>query len=478
VNRCNAFTLAVVAAAGFALGACGGTLYDPDHVPVKEAGGLTCSAGTHACGGVCVAQDVNACGSSCQACGAAPANATETCAPSGGDYACRFRCDAGWFTSGDGLGCRRAGSVFAGGNHACAALTDGSLSCWGANDSGQLGANVGASSLHPVRALPFEPNGIDTTAPGQVALGLTHTCAIQSGTVKCWGANFDGQLGTGDLLGGGPTPVIVALPGARRLAAGRYHTCALVTAGGVTCWGWNASGQLGLGSTFPDKVPSPTPSLVASGASDVAANAESTCALVGTKVMCFGANGFGQVGNGSTTMQPTPDPVLLPTTGTAVPTVLAVGGQHACAGLTPAGQPNSGLYCWGDNSKTQLGSDTFIASFSPTPIQAHKIDGNRLSLRVIAGDAFTCTSKDDAEFKCQGANDQGQIPQTPIAPTAEGGFIFTSILSAGAGLDHGCVLDDLAAPAVKCWGANAVGQLGRPTSPAGSGSATPDLVGP
>jgi len=470
-TRTRLVAWAVAAAAGFVLGACGGTLYDPSRIPASDAGaGLACSdPATHACGGVCIPQDVAACGASCSPCAAAPQNATATCRPdSGGAYACGFACDPGWFACGSA--CCRATKVAAGGDHSCAILDDGSLACWGANDAGQLGVPTAiASSTHPVR--PLGPGVTD------VALGSRHTCVIQGSSVKCWGANSDGQLGSGSAGTGGPTPVTVSLSGATRLAAGTYHTCALVAGGAVKCWGWNALGQLGLGNVLPDLAASPASSLVTAGATDVAALSDTTCALVGTQVRCWGANLTGQIGNGTTDASghPTPDPAALSTTAT--PSFIAVGGAHVCAGLSPGG-----LFCWGDNSKTQLGSTSSTTPVT-TPIQANKIDNNQRSVLAVAGGAFTCSGKDALELACAGANDQGQTGAPPSV-TAEGTVTFGgNVLQAAAGLEHACALVDLtpagtSTPVVKCWGRNAEGQLGRATSPAGSPSASPDLVGP
>ena len=464
--------LAVAFLGELALGACGGTLYDPGRVPAKDAGSsLACTDPTaHACGGACVPQDVSACGASCSPCPGAPANATATCAAGvDGAWACGFACDPGWFACG--AACCRATRVAAGGDHSCAILDDGSLACWGANDAGQLGvATATPSSQHPVR--PLGPGVTD------VALGSRHTCAIQAGDLKCWGANSDGQLGIGSASTGGPTPVTVALAGATKVAAGTYHTCALVAGGAVRCWGWNAFGQLGNGSLLPDYAATPVSSLVLSGATDLASRADTTCALVGSQLRCWGANAAGQVGDPlAPSPQPTPDPAALPTTGGTAPSFLAVGSGHACAGMTA-----EGLYCWGDDGNGQLGASV-VGGTQPSPIPASRIDPGARAIRAIAGAAFTCSGQDALALVCAGANDQGQTGAPPSA-AGEGTVTFAgNVLSAAAGLEHACALVDLTptagpTPVVKCWGRNAEGQLGRATSPAGAPSPTPEVVGP
>src|SRR5436190_12467161 len=107
-------------------------------------------------------------------------------------------------------------------------------------------------------ALPAVQLGTGRTATA-IATGTDHTCALlDDGTVKCWGANLDGELGLGDKVtrGDGPGEMGDALPAvalgagrtARAIATGQNHTCALLDDGSVKCWGSNGRGQLGIGS--------------------------------------------------------------------------------------------------------------------------------------------------------------------------------------------------------------------------------------
>jgi alpha-tubulin suppressor-like RCC1 family protein len=136
-------------------------------------------------------------------------------------------------------------AIAAGGGHACALITNGSMECWGYNDWGELGNGSTANSLVPA--------GVSGLASGvtAIAAGGLHTCAVATGgAVKCWGGNLTGQLGDGTTTQRDvPVDVSGLASGVARVSAGNAHTCALTTAGAVLCWGSNLYGQIGDGTT-------------------------------------------------------------------------------------------------------------------------------------------------------------------------------------------------------------------------------------
>ena len=137
----------------------------------------------------------------------------------------------------EGNVCGIAGAkVSAGGYHTCAIKQDGSLWCWGDNDSGQLGDGTYSDKATPVQIM--------SSGVSSVALGDLHTCAIKTdGSLWCWGYNWYGQLGDGTNTSRN-TPVQIT-SGVSSVALGGYHTCAVKTDGSLWCWGNNSSGQLG-----------------------------------------------------------------------------------------------------------------------------------------------------------------------------------------------------------------------------------------
>ena len=218
------------------------------------------------------------------------------------------------------------GAIEAGDTHTCAIVLDGlGVKCWGNNHYGQLGygdllsRGGGGSAGDMGDSLPLVSLGTGRSAVA-LALGHDHTCALlDNGLLKCWGRNDHGQLGLEDTThrGGSPGDMGDHLPflnltnaGTRAVAvaAGYYHTCAVmdVSGGQLKCWGYNANRQLGQGTTtdvfgkvaghMGDALP-----YVLLGAGRhvvaVAAGVQHTCALLDNgRVRCFGNNQYGQLG--------------------------------------------------------------------------------------------------------------------------------------------------------------------------------------
>lgn len=226
--------------------------------------------------------------------------------------------------------------------HTCIQTSREDLSCFGADDSGQLGGAATypvpskewsrhapivsfalgsahtcvayAASTEPSavlcrgRAAPHEPilGGIDVK---ELAAGDDHTCALlKNGTVTCWGKNDAGQLGDGttnDALV--PTPV-PELSGAVQVAAGRRHTCVLLANGTVACWGDNTHHQLAIGTTEKSTRPRIVVGIV--GAKELSLAGDGGCVrLEGGYARCWGANDRHQLGDGTTDEHNVPMPM-------------------------------------------------------------------------------------------------------------------------------------------------------------------------
>lgn len=138
----------------------------------------------------------------------------------------------------------------------CALSQTGSVFCWGANELGQLGS--GAANPNPNPAPITVVNLDDATA---LAGGRNHTCASRAGgSVVCWGAGASGQIGDGTFRtdAGGAQPAIVTVTfvsSASGVGAGGAHSCATTSGDAVFCWGANDRGQLGSGSVSASASP-------------------------------------------------------------------------------------------------------------------------------------------------------------------------------------------------------------------------------
>jgi alpha-tubulin suppressor-like RCC1 family protein len=256
-------------------------------------------------------------------------------------------------------GGENAGTVVTWYGHSCA-LAAGSLSCWGGNESGQLGDGTFVQSASPVRVALGSLDGQATA----VANGDRHTCAVVAAGVWCWGAAGSWQLGNGNTSNQSrPVQAQGVQNGASAVAAGAAHTCAVVAApaAALACWGSNSAGQAAGGDNSALTVQRPTAVALAGVApADVAAGSAYTCVLDGPSgaPTCFGADDASQLSGPAAPRGSVR--VALPQRASA----LAAGYDHACALLD-----DGGIACWGANGRGQVGAGGVGAPVAaPTPV--------------------------------------------------------------------------------------------------------------
>ena len=282
-------------------------------------------------------------------------------------------------------------SIVVGTYHTCGLTAGGAAYCWGDNSYGELGdgtttARSGSQPTLVAGGLTF----------ASLTAGLRHTCGVTTGgSVYCWGADDRGQLGDGSI--GSTvvrlTPGLVA-SGFVAVAAGQVHTCGLTTGGAAYCWGDNSSGQLGNGD--PSGYARVTPGLVSGGltfATLAVGGGDHSCAVTESgSAYCWGANGFGQLGNGSTANALTPALVATGPTFTAI----APGWNHTC-GLTTT----AAAYCWGRNDFGEVGDGSTSGRLTPTPV-----NGALTFTSVSAGAWRTCGLATGGVAYCWGLGGQ------------------------------------------------------------------------
>ncbi len=313
--------------------------------------------------------------------------------------------------------------VVQGFGHSCVLFSDGGVWCWGDNSVGQLGNPTPSSSSTPVVAQSVDAVSMGNP-PTQIAAGGDTTCALLSdGSVWCWGSNSRGQLGTGSANGGANPPTQVPLPVASQVAVspGGSFACALLANGGVDCWG---SGYLGDFNLDTNSAP----------------------------VAAF------QLTNA---------------------TSIALGSGHACAIVAKSGTPNSVLYCWGDNSESEIGEGDVNTGAFPMheniPVVATQVSGCTSACPppvqitgVALGNNFTCVVA-GGKVECWGDDTFGQLGgmpsmfPSPVPNTVNG---LTGVTSLAAGPGRVCA--QVSGSGISCWGEGPVGDgstgaVGTPT---------------
>jgi alpha-tubulin suppressor-like RCC1 family protein len=280
------------------------------------------------------------------------------------------------------------------------------------------------------------------------------------------------------------------------LSLGSASACALFTAGTVECWGANYYGQLGIGmTTGPDTCgslvgsnPCSTAPVAVMGLAGVvtalSVGDSVACALLsGGTVQCWGANQYGQLGNGSTTGPdkcsnlPCAAAAASAVTGLTGVTAVAVGSTFACALLS-----GGTVQCWGDNSYGELGIGSMTGPDTcnagpcwATPAPA--VTGLTGVTSIAVGDQFACALLSAGTVQCWGDNKYGElgngmttgprncggVPCSPTPVSVMGLAGKVTALSFGGASGSACAL--LSGGDVQCWGDNTDGQLGMTTGP-------------
>jgi E3 ubiquitin-protein ligase HERC3 len=390
--------------------------------------------------------------------------------------------------------CGAVRTVVTGGGDSCVIFADGRLKCWGANAYGQLGRgdddNRGVAPGQMGPNLPSIDVGSGRTVR-DVAVGGYHVCALlDTGQVKCWGANLFGALGSGDQMHRGNAanqmgdnmPAVDLGTGrtAVGIVAGNLFNCALLDHGQVKCWGDNAQGELGIpGDTNhrgdnPGEMGDNLRAIdVGAGRTVVAIDAGTAhvCVLLdNAQIKCWGANYYGELGRGGVAA-PVSDERAAVSLGTGRTAVAVAAGLGASCALLDNGQ----VKCWGRNEIGQLGlgdrrNRGDLAADMGDNLPAIDLGAGRSARSIHAATEYACAVLNDGSIKCWGGNAYGQLgigsteQRGPLPgqlgdnlpPIDVGGTGALQAFSAGAA--HNCAL--YTGGRLACWGLNSAGQLG------------------
>ena len=284
----------------------------------------------------------------------------------------------------------------------------------------------------------------------KLAVSATHFCALREAGLYCWGENYQGQLGTGDLTES-EVPVLSAVDteGVVDLAACGARTCVLKRTGELACWGLNDHGQLGDGTRDDALAPR-----LAAGIDDAVAVAlaeESSCVLhqSGT-VSCWGESPSGAPEAGS----------LAPRKVAGLNQIIEL--RSAVLSTYCARNQRSEVLCWrhldgawsepapvpaleGARALAVPGHDEVCAIVPSGEIRCHNLDseqtaplsGSQGARELVAAALVTCAGNDDGEWHCWNvlppmlhSSGSPAIPlpsDIPIAELAVGGFNFCGL---------------------------------------------------
>ena len=342
----------------------------------------------------------------------------------------------------------------------CMVLTNGRIRCAGSSDDGELGnGSIGDGSERAVTV-----SGITNAVAMDSSRISTHSCALLAdGTIKCWGLNYAGAIGsgTGDIQVSVPETV-VGISTATAVATGTGFSCALMADHDVRCWGSNQWGKLGVTSAISE-APTPVAVPIITDATAIAAGDEHACALRSTgTITCWGRNDYGQLGNAG------PGGEQSTVTGISDAIAIAAGSGYTCAI-----RADHTVWCWGF---AESGPGSVVGgSNTSTPVQVGAFAD---AVKLSAGHSHACATRSGGSVVCWGRGMEYQLGNGGSSNTSTPQTV-TGVAGAAnvtAGAYNSCAL--IVGGQVDCWGAQPNGQFGDGTTTTLASAATVDFIAP
>jgi alpha-tubulin suppressor-like RCC1 family protein len=338
--------------------------------------------------------------------------------------------------------------VAVGGAHACALHADETVSCWGRGSEGQLGVDTNEDHEEPVT--------LGLKGVVEIDAGNQHSCArLRSGEVLCWGNintdvhpfNAINLINIAGLpqhpasffryrhLRAGLPVEVSGIRGAKSVALGENHSCALLSSGEVWCWGGNAFGQLGDGGTGLRATPSKVAGLT--DVEELTAGLHHTCARRRDgEVLCWGHGEYGELGDGNATNSTTP-----------IVVEAVRGAEHLFSWgfINCARQAGGETLCWG------TGGPGFLKAPTHVPLYDGATSAGR-------GQWRDCSLYENGEAKCWSGISGPNVTTHRRYIEARTDATFQGVEALAVGVNHACMVSERGE--LSCWGNNDSGVLG------------------
>lgn len=290
-------------------------------------------------------------------------------------------------------------------------------------------------------------------------VGQDFSCLLRdNGNVACWGSNVEGQLGNSVTLPGTDSfaPILAASTAGdiTELASGGQHSCAIGVLG-TFCWGNNDAGQLGVSN---GNISTSFPQTVQGGHTfhRISVGTDHSCAIdvFTQEAYCWGDDSRGQLGQG-TSVGSSALPLAIPSASIPNPVeFVTAGDQFTCARTM-----TQDTYCWGKGTEGQLGLGTVADNATPIQISSHF--PNFVSL----GTTSACSIRNNGVqvLDCWGDDTllqlgNGSPATTESSPTNTG---ISNSFQVSVGASHACMMTNPPLDSIYCWGDNSFGQSGQ-----------------
>jgi len=362
----------------------------------------------------------------------------------------------------------------------CALIEGGRVRCWGAGDSGQNG--YGNTETIGDDEHPYEVGDVMLSGPlEQLQSGDRHVCGLlkDEHEVMCWGAGAQGALGYGNTQDIGDDEFLTTLGSVdvgapvSFVTSGGTHTCVITTAGQVKCWGAEGFGELGqgpahMGNIGDDERPLDVGNVqIGAAIVGLSAGIGQTCVITSTgAIKCWGLGSDGQLGYGNTdSIGDDEAPATVQPLQFGIDALqISAGFAHTCA-LFEGGS----VRCWGSSFNGQLGqgnTDTLGDAVPATAGSPVPLPFDDEVVEISAGDFHSCALSSAGEMACWGSNDAGQLG---VGTTDDIGD--DEPASAASLVEFDAPIRQIDAGGshtcavledyrVYCWGRNGAGQLG------------------